>query len=541
VLRDAAPPARPRPTAQDRLTAVLAAIGEGLLVLDPRRRIRLGNRAARRLLDCPDMRLLGRDVLDLIHPDAPGGPELLVRLFNRVAAGEEYASCETRMRVGRAGGIDVGVVLTPLRTDDRRDCVVLVFRDISERRRHEQQLRDSETRFRTTFEVAPVGVVLIAPDGTVAAANPAIGRILGHPPAELVGRRPLEFWHDDEVDRERLSARLDAGEIDGYEVDRRLRHRDGSTVHTRIAVAALPRDSLPRSCVSVVRDVTEHRRLELELRHAQKLEAVGRLAAGVAHEINTPIQFVGDNVGFLGEAFAAVRGVLAAYRELAPGLPAADRRRLADAEAAGDISWYEQEVPAAVEQTRDGVDRVATIVRAMRDFGHPGGPDRLPSDLNAAIQATATVARNEYKWVADLDLDLDPLPPVPCHLSDVNQVLLNLLVNAAHAIGDVVGDSGRRGLIMIRTRAEPDAVAVTVSDTGTGIPQELRAKVFEPFFTTKPVGRGTGQGLALVYSVVVDRHGGTLALDSTDDPGAGPTGTTITFRLPLHPDPKDPG
>jgi signal transduction histidine kinase len=271
------------------------------------------------------------------------------------------------------------------------------------------------------------------------------------------------------------------------------------------------------------------RALEVELRHAQKLEAVGRLAGGIAHEINTPIQFITDNVRFLADAFADMTRLLDAYRvALNSENPTPWETRMqaiAVVETETDVGYLIEEAPSAARQTLEGAAHIARIVRAMKAFGRPDGGSRADADLNHALETSVTVATSELKNVADIDLDLAPLPPVSCYLSDLNQVFLNLLVNAAHAIAD----TGRRGTIRVATRHEGDEVAIEIADNGTGMPEAIRERIFEPFFTTKPVGHGTGQGLSLAHAIVVERHGGSIAVDST--PGEG---TTFTIRLKVR-------
>jgi signal transduction histidine kinase len=188
------------------------------------------------------------------------------------------------------------------------------------------------------------------------------------------------------------------------------------------------------------------------------------------------------------------------------------------------------EVPQAIQQSLQGIGRVTTIVRAMKEFSHPGSEEKSDTDLNRAIETTITVARNEWKYVAEVVTDFDPaLPLVRCLPGEINQVILNLIVNAAHAIADVVENNGKsKGTITIRTRSQGDRVEIRVSDTGTGIPETIRAKIFDPFFTTKGVGKGTGQGLAIAHSVIVDKHGGTISCET--EVGKG---TTFVIRLPL--------
>ncbi len=272
----------------------------------------------------------------------------------------------------------------------------------------------------------------------------------------------------------------------------------------------------------------ESKLLAMELHQAQKLEAVGRLAAGIAHEINTPIQYIGDNARFLSDALEAMTLVLERQRrELEKvGVPAtlAELDRLAEDV---DLPYLLEQGPRAVARTLEGVQRVATIVGAMKEFAHPDQKQMVPTDLNRALAATLEVARNEYKYVANVETAFGEVPQVTCHAGDVNQVFLNLIVNAAHAIGDVVGRSGAKGRIRLTTEVEGQSVLVCVSDTGAGIPEGIRDKIFEPFFTTKGVGRGTGQGLAIARNVV-EKHGGTIRFET--EPGKG---TTFQVRLPL--------
>ena len=285
-----------------------------------------------------------------------------------------------------------------------------------------------------------------------------------------------------------------------------------------------------------VRADQEARKLEAELRQRQKLESVGQLAAGIAHEINTPAQYVADNTSFLRDSFAQVLSALEEYRALVvhdaspDGAPA-----LAAVDAALDLDFLRTEIPRALAESADGLGRISTIVKAMKSFSHPSSAEITPSDINAAIRSTTTVARSEWKYVADLELELAPdLPLVPCSVGEFNQVVLNMLVNAAHAVAakEGVGTPSEvpraKGVIRISTRVRGDQAELRISDTGTGIPPEVLPRIFDPFFTTKEVGKGTGQGLAIAHSVIVEKHGGTIDVET--EPGRG---TTFVVRLPL--------
>ncbi len=299
-----------------------------------------------------------------------------------------------------------------------------------------------------------------------------------------------------------------------------------------------------RGGVVVFRDVSkikqaerETAEMEVQLRQAQKMEAIGQLAAGIAHEMNTPSQYVSDNLCFIRESFEDILAILAQLDQLhslpqQEPVPWDKLESLLSAVDKADLDFLLEEIPSAIEQSNDGISRVTKIVRAMRDFAHPGSPDKQLVDLEKAISSTVTVSRNEWKYVARVETDFaDDLDEVVAIPGELNQVLLNLIVNAAHAIGDVVREGEEKGTITICTRRTPRWALITVSDTGSGIPEEIRSRIFDPFFTTKEVGKGTGQGLAIVRSIIVDKHGGEIDLRS--EPGGG---TTFELRLPLSDD-----
>ena len=285
------------------------------------------------------------------------------------------------------------------------------------------------------------------------------------------------------------------------------------------------------------RSEQERHLMELQLRQSQKLEAIGQLAAGIAHEINTPTQYFGDNTRFFKESFESIAILLRDHKEL---LEAAQNDRLTpdlvarakEVLMAADLDYLFEQVPTAINETIEGVDRISKIVRAMKEFSHPGGKEKTSADLNKAIESTVTVARGQWKYVADMKLNLDPeLPRVPCFLGEFNQCVLNLLINAAHAIGDKLKEKpGGLGLITVGTRRDGAWVEISVRDTGTGIPESARPHIFEPFFTTKEVGKGTGQGLSMVYCNIVKKHGGQVAFETE----AG-VGTCFLLRLPISP------
>lgn len=269
---------------------------------------------------------------------------------------------------------------------------------------------------------------------------------------------------------------------------------------------------------------------------AQKMEAVGQLAAGVAHEVNTPAQFIGDNVRFLGEAFTDIQQLIDAYQVLVEAARSDDSFQVAIADiqavaARIDLDFLMREIPASISQSADGISRISTIIKAMKEFSHPGSDELQPAPINRAVENTIIVARAEWKYCSELELVLDPkLPEVNCSIGDVNQAVLNIVVNAAHAIEERRQRDGTTelGKIKVQTGLDGDFAFISISDNGGGIPESIREKIFDPFFTTKEVGKGTGQGLAIAYKAIVGKHGGKLDLKVEEG-----IGTTFNIMLPV--------
>lgn len=398
-----------------------------------------------------------------------------------------------------------------------------------------EEWRKSEERFRLIMENAVDLIAIVNPEGQRLYSSPSYERLLDYSAEEFQAGSPLERVHPE--DRNAVLATIQDTMRSGVGVvtEYRIQHRDGSwrTLESH-GSPFRNRSGRIEGVLMVARDITERKSLELQLRTAQKLESIGQLAAGIAHEINTPTQFIGDNIRFVRDAFIDLQGFFTASARL---LEAARRQAVTPeligeveaARAAADTDYLLEEVPKAIGQSIEGVDRVAKIVRAMKEFSHPGTESKTLLDLNHAIESTLTICHSEWKYVADLVADLDPtLPLVPVLPGEFNQVILNLVINAAHAIADVMGDGAKgRGTLMVSTRAMADSVEVRIRDTGTGIPEKIRERIFEPFFTTKGVGKGTGQGLAIARSVVVDKHGGTIHFETETGKG-----TCFVIRLP---------
>jgi signal transduction histidine kinase len=301
-----------------------------------------------------------------------------------------------------------------------------------------------------------------------------------------------------------------------------IRERDGTLSHV----------------VIMLRDVTEIKSLEAQRNQGQKLESIGQLAAGVAHEINTPIQFVGDNLRFLQDSFRDMLPLIDVLHEVKDSVQTLDsdlKVRLEAAEEAADVEYRKGEIPDALTQSLEGIDRVTTIVRALKEFSHPDSDTYESVDLKHAIESTLSVSRNEYKYVADIQTNFDEeMPLVSCLIGKINQVVLNMVVNASHAIESARKDSGERGIITISTKHNDGMAEIHIADTGCGMSEDVKNRIFEPFFTTKEVGKGTGQGLYLAHDIIIKKHHGTIDVFST--PGKG---TTFVLKIPVEQNAED--
>ncbi len=407
---------------------------------------------------------------------------------------------------------------------------VSICRDITDR----DLLRQEMSRVYAAVARAKDGILLLSREGKPFYVNKAFSNLLGYSMSELPAEAlSLLCPEEEHGEHAHVSDITRVRQLD-------IQARDGKQIPVEVRdwpVLGNGDEQLGR--VYFLRDLREERRraeeqkmMEVRLRQAQKMEAIGQLAAGIAHEINNPIQFIGNNTSFLQSSFSDLLRLIEAQKKaLEKAGASAD---LFEVEAIADeidLEYISGEVPEAITQTLEGIKRVSDIVKAMKDFSHPGTKNRQRLDINKAVNDSILVARNEWKYHSEIQTDLShELPGVLCLAGEINQAILNVLVNAAHAISDAVTKGSReRGLIHISTRQQGEEVVIDIRDNGCGIPKAIQDRVFEPFFTTKEVGKGTGQGLAITYDTIVRKHGGRISFSSI--PGEG---TTFTIALPLN-------
>ncbi len=510
----------------------LDQIHDGVFVLDPDSlRFVYVNQGALKQVGTGEQELLAMTPLDILTDiDEHSFRRLLTDVHN---TSDNSLSVETGIWHTAGYLLPVDITLQFLGKEGEGRFLI-VARDLTESNRKKEE-------YRRLFDASHDAIVVLNEEGFID-CNKAALHIFGYKHKdEFLLLHPADISPEKQPDG---SSSISAAQmhiqnavsnsVDLFEW--RHRRRDGIEFPTEVLLSSFERDG-EIVIMGVVRDLSERQReerekekLQSELLHAQKLESVGRLAAGIAHEINTPTQYVGSNIDFFEDAVADIKKCMARLQEIVDKTPGPVAEEIKAALEEADWEFLADELPQAISQSQEGVKRVTSIVRAMKEFSHPGSKEMTSTDINRLLKTTITVARNEWKYVADMELDLDEsLPPVPCLADEMGQVVLNLLVNGAHAIGDVSADHSDigKGVLRVKTSYDEDNINIEISDSGAGIPEDIQKNVFDPFFTTKTVGKGTGQGLAIAHDVVTGKHGGSL--NFTSKVGEG---TTFIISLP---------
>lgn len=524
-------------TSKTDLKALFDGSRDTILILDTTTgEIVKASRQIAEMYGYPPEEAVGLTVADLsAGPPLYGLDEVRQRL-RLIAEGPQIFEWRARRKDGTLFWIEVNATVVRFGGQER---ILAHERDITARKRAQEELE----LIREALDDCGSAVLMMDDARRVFYLNAAFGILFGCTKENVESVLFESTFSDAAAATEIVSAALEGASWEG-EIE--LLRKDGSRFPALLRATPVLDDSFDIcGALIILNDITDRKHLEAQVLQSQNLKSVGQLAAGIAHEINTPTQYVSDNTRFLRDSFADLVKVLDAFKAFAAeagagGAVDEDRlNRLEEVVQAADLEYLLAEVPRAINESLEGLKRVSDIVRAMRQFTHPGTGEMKNIDLNQAIESTITVARNEWRYVADMETHLDPnLPPVPCLPGDLNQVLLNLVTNAADAIADAhhssrgappQGGAPEKGLITVSTRQDDQWAEIRVKDTGSGIPEAIRTRVFDPFFTTKDVGKGTGQGLAISRSVIVDKHHGELTFETE----AG-QGTTFIVRLPLN-------
>jgi len=523
---------------RNMLRALIDNIPEFMYVKDDQHRYIMANASLARVIgvENPDY-LLGKTDEDFFPPElAISYKEDETKVLQ---TGQGLYNREENCVDSQGNEIQILTTKVPLKARNGKLIGIAgVGLDISVRKKMELALREAELKYRGIFNKAVVGIFQCTPEGQFLSVNPSMAFSFGYAsPNEMVATITdisTQFFANSSRGEEFMLIMNKVGGVKNFECEAFC--QDGRTIWLTMSTRSIREKGAIVRFEGICDDISERMQMREQIMQTQKLEAVGQLAAGIAHEINTPTQFIGNNIRFLKDNFTDLITLLESYAFL---LSAANSNSLtpeilrdtALAVKAADTDYLVREIPKAIDLSLDGIDRISTIVSAMKEFSHPGTKEKVPLDLNHAIESTIVVSRNEWKYVAHLETEFDAtLTPVDCLPGEFSQVILNLIVNAAHAIADATEQGGPAlGNIRITTRNFIDWVEITIADSGTGIPQDVRSRVFDPFFTTKEIGKGTGQGLSIARSVIIDKHGGTIHFES--EVGEG---TTFFIRLPRN-------
>jgi PAS domain S-box-containing protein len=548
-----------------RYELILGAASDGILGVSADGKVIFANPAACRLMGYRAEDILGVSYVERFYgAERCLYPQRLIQAHPKGESGEVH-ECEVTRADGSTFIAEFSVA--PIVGEDAGGGLVLAFRDVSLRKQYEEAIANhqrelerqvsertaklsSEIKARESTEEALrksqarllgitanlfEAVVLVDATGHLLFVNRSAYRLLA------VGSGQLTGIHLDEVFRllrnnlpvdfaDSPFCRVLTGDSETLvDNDAAFLRHDGRRLAVAFACSPLDEDGKRPATIVSFRSIEALKRAQREALQSSRLASVGQLAAGIAHEINTPIQYVGDNLHFIDESLASLERAIQGTKACldAPEVPAEVRSRLMALLEACDVDFLLTETSAAAGQALEGVLRVSHVVRSMREFSHPGSAAKSLTDINRSIDSTITVTSNAWKHVARIETDLaDDLPPIVCLAADINQVLLNLVINAAQAIESV--GSAEPGTIRITSRRQGDVIEIRVADNGPGVPPELRERIYDPFFTTKAVGKGTGQGLAICMDVVVTKHQGRLFLDDTVEGGA-----TFVVQLPI--------
>ncbi|MEI7811547.1 MAG: PAS domain S-box protein [Ignavibacteria bacterium] len=523
-----------------QLRAVWENSFDGMRLIDADGKMLLVNEAFCKMVEKERSELLGRDFFSVHNISEQ---ERVIsehqQRFNKLAID---IHTEKEFSLWNGTNLWLEVSHSFIRIRDKEPLLLSIFRNITERKRLKEILEAEKEELRVTLRSITDGVITTDLRDEVHIVNNAALEILECSRNDVVGESIYSVLE-----------RLNSPDVSGTDANPNISQELsswGKIYSDKEIIAVLSKDGNRKTItftsaemknknnevigyVYVLKDITEKVKAATQNLLSQKMESIGQLVAGIAHEINTPMQFIGDNFTFIKESmetltefYYGLRKVITTYNKEQHTVTEFVREK----EKAIDLKYLMTEIPKALVQSLEGIERVNNIISALKDFAHPACKGKAYYDINKGIQVTVSVSKNEWKYVAELETILDPgLPSVYCSLDEINQVILNMIVNSAHAIQELYGQpQERQGKIIIETVHTEDYVIITISDNGKGIPKENRQRIFDPFFTTKPVGKGTGQGLAIVHNIIVTKHQGDIFVESVIGKG-----TKFTIQLPL--------
>jgi PAS domain S-box-containing protein len=404
---------------------------------------------------------------------------------------------------------------------------------------YQKNIQDQRALFIHIINAQKDGILLVNPNCEITFVNSSAQTLLECKKDQLLNKNISSVLHQQDG-FSTLKSLLSYSKLEGYETQVKNLHNEVIEAWVRVSVIRDKNKSIDNIVITIT-DLTQYNKIKeendaisLKMEETQKMESIGHLSAGIAHEINTPAQFINDNLQFLK---CSMRGGFNLINKLGNDLKENEvsidtiKENFSNYHSIYDIDYLQEEMPNAINQSIEGIERVSTIVKAMKDFSHPGSEEGGPFDLNESIKNTSVVCKNEWKYLANLSFELDEsLPMIYGHSNLIKQVFLNMIVNAAHAIDERNKNKEEiiDGEIFISTSAKGELANITIKDNGNGIPDKSLKKIFDLFYTTKEVGKGTGQGLSMVYKTIVEKHQGTINVESTVGEG-----TTFVIELPI--------
>jgi PAS domain S-box-containing protein len=448
----------------------------------------------------------------------------------------------TKKRITLWNGVQIWLEASraAIKIENQSPLILGIFKDITEYIKIKEAIESEKEELNVTLRSIHDGVISTDSSDKIILVNASVEKMLGWGNSELIGMSIINLFELLKADYNAYAGK------NNFSTIFRMYHSNESIVSDTMEIITKEgqkkvilcgsadvsdANGKPRGFVYVLRDITEQVKIEMQLHLSQKLESIGQLAAGIAHEINTPMQYISDNAVFIKDAFSSIKQYLDYIEETlsASTMAEPEVRKIIDKKESMDIEYLRDEIFEEISQSQSGIERVSRIVLAMKNFAHPDLKEKAYSNLNKAIEVTALISKSEWKYVADLELELDStLALVYCNIDELNQVILNMIINAAHAIKETT-NGNNKGKITISTRSQENFADIIIADTGIGISPENLERIFDPFFTTKDVGKGTGQGLAIAHNIVVNRHKGAIYVDSVLGEG-----TTFTIQIPIE-------
>ncbi|KIX11094.1 PAS domain S-box protein [Dethiosulfatarculus sandiegensis] len=518
--------------AKNQWESTFDAVPDLIMIVDQNFNIIRANQAVAAHLKTTPRLLVGQKCFQLLH-ESKSIPENCPHL-QMLKDGAHHMAEMTEKSLNS----DLLLTASPLKDSDGKVYAsVHVARDISALKKAQRRLSEQVDFMRALVEAIPYPVYLKNTQGKFTDCNRAFAQMYGKEKSEILGLNSFDLAPQELADKH-------------YQTDQALWKNRKSQIYEAKIISGKNKqldviinkavfhdsDNNPLGIVGVVVDITERKRMAAQLIKAQRLDAIGQLAAGIAHEINTPTQYIHNNIEFLGEAFENVFGTAVSSPESNDDKPhenstASSKNGNPVLCAKEDFQGLSIDIKDALDGCLEGIERISAIVSSMRYFSHPGTDHKAPIDVNNALEHAITVSRNEWKYYADVKTQLDQdLPYLEGYAAPLNQAILNLIVNAAQAISQVLGENPKeKGLIHIKTQRLGQTIEIKITDNGPGIPEEILPRIFDPFFTTKEVGKGTGQGLALVNAIVVEKHGGNIEVETEIGKG-----TSFIIQLPVE-------